>query len=165
MQATLPEMAKLVDLSVRIITVCRFQSLCNPATIFILYLRHERTDRISWIRNNKTRAQCLCMIIGLPVVIVSTGCESLWSLTGKLSTTTNTFPRAVPTHRQGLTKLSAKYNGNLTSYLNYTFSYLSQSHFDITQSYFVSSFKKISTRGDWLPYHAHYTTNIRYQVT
>jgi len=51
---------------------------------------------------------------GLPVVIVSTGCDSLWSLAGKLSTTTNTFPRAVPTQRQGLTKLSAKYNSNST---------------------------------------------------
>lgn len=46
-------------------------------------------------------------VIGLPVVIVSTGWDSLCSLTGKFSTTTNTFPRAVPTHRQGLIKLSA----------------------------------------------------------
>ena len=41
------------------------------------------------------------------MVIVSTGWDSLCSLTGKFSTTTNTFPRAVPTHRQGLIKLSA----------------------------------------------------------
>lgn len=81
---------------------------------------------------------------GLPVVIVSTGCDSRCSLTGRLSTTTNTFPRAVPTHKHGLIKLSAKHNNSNIKLLQPVSKY---TYFDIKLCIFcdLTGFESIPT--------------------